>query len=286
MNKSSSIVRFLYGTALGRFLLKLLLQVHADRLMVRFLWSPCSRPVIGWYASRHGIFLTETQKASFGSFRDFFARTRPEIEIDTTPGHLISPCDGWLSAYTINKNSSFAIKGSWYRLEDLLQDQELAEQYQDGDCLIFRLCASHYHHYCYIDDGYQGVNHYIPGLLHSIQPIACETYPVYTLNRRCWTLMITEHFGPVVQAEVGALVVGGIFNERQNTRFLKGMEKGHFELAGSTIVLLFQKSHIRLHASLREYLADGREFRVEQGMWIGDALPYLVGAGNERTKSI
>jgi len=242
--------------------------------------------VIGWYASRHGIFLTETQKASFGSFRDFFARTRSEIEIDTTPGHLISPCDGWLSAYTINKNSSFAIKGSWYRLEDLLQDQELAEQYQDGDCLIFRLCASHYHHYCYIDDGYQGVNHYIPGLLHSIQPIACETYPVYTLNRRCWTLMITEHFGPVVQAEVGALVVGGIFNERQNTRFLKGMEKGHFELAGSTIVLLFQKSHIRLHASLREYLADGREFRVEQGMWIGDALPYLVGAGNERTKSI
>lgn len=83
--------------------------------------------------------------------------------------------------------------------------------------------------------------------------------------------MVTEHFGPVVQTEVGTLVVGGIFNERENTRFLKGMEKGHFELAGSTIVLLFQKGRIRLNPSLRDCLADGREFRVEQGMWLGEA---------------
>lgn len=273
MSENSSAVRFLYGTAAGRLLLKLILKTRADRLMVRFLRSPCSRPVIGWYAGRHNILLGEAQKKSFRSFQDFFARARPETEIDGAPGHLISPCDGWLSAYPIRENSSFSIKGSRYRLEDLLQDRELAEQYRDGDCLIFRLCASDYHRYCYIDDGYQGENHTIPGTLHSVQPIACETYPVYTLNRRCWTLMSTEHFGPVVQTEVGALIVGGISNERQNARFLKGMEKGHFELAGSSIVLLFQKGRIRLHSALSEALADGREFRVEQGMWIGQAGP-------------
>ena len=104
-----------------------------------------------------------------------------------------------------------------------------------------------------------------------MQPIACEKYPVYTLNRRSWTLLATEHFGPVVQTEIGALIVGGIFNEHQNTRFVKGMEKGHFELAGSTIVLLFQKDRIRLISGLKKRLEGGVETRVLQGMWIGDA---------------
>ena len=162
--------------------------------------------------------------------------------MDQHPSHLISPCDGWMSAFPIEADSSFCIKGSRYRLQDLIQDQELAKQFYDGDCLIFRLCASDYHHYSYIDDGYQGENHYIPGMLHSVQPIACDAYPVYTLNRRVWTLLQTEHFGPVIQTEVGAFVVGGIVNENENNHFLRGMEKGRFELAGSTIVLMFQKN--------------------------------------------
>lgn len=272
MNQTSSPVRLLYGTAPGRILLALIMKTHADRLMVRFLCSPCSRPVIGWYAGRHGIPLTQAQRKSFRSFRDFFVRTRPDAEIDAAPDHLISPCDGWLSAYPIEAGCSFSIKGSRYRLEDLLQDRELAEQYRDGDCLIFRLCASDYHHYCYIDDGYRGEVHDIPGVLHSVQPIACETYPVYTLNRRCWTLLVTDHFGPVVQTEIGALIVGGISNERRDTRILRGMEKGRFELAGSTIVLLFQKGRIRLRPSIAAHLAGGKEFRVEQGMWIGQSV--------------
>ena len=48
-----------------------------------------------------------------------------------------------------------------------------------------------------------------------------------------------------MQCEIGALVVGGIFNEKENSRFSKGMEKGHFELAGSTIILLFEKEQIQ-----------------------------------------
>lgn len=40
--------------------------------------------------------------------------------------------------------------------------------------MILRLCANDYHHYCYIDDGFQGRNHFVKGLLHSVQPIALE----------------------------------------------------------------------------------------------------------------
>ena len=153
-------------------------------------------------------------------------------------------------------------------MEDLLEDSVLAKNYKGGECLVFRLCASDYHHYCYIDNGYQGENHYIPGVLHSVQPAACEAYPVFTLNRRCWCLMATENFGPVVQTEIGALIVGKIANMEGSSRFCRGLEKGHFELAGSTIVLLFEPDRIRMLPELREQLHGGGEARVEQGMWI------------------
>ncbi len=78
-------------------------------------------------------------------------------------------------------------------------------------------------------------------MLHSVQPAAYETYPVFILNRRSWSLMATESFGPVIQTEIGALIVGGISNCIENSRVVRGSEKGHFELAGSTIVLLFNR---------------------------------------------
>lgn len=269
MNKNSLAVRLLYGTTPGRGILKLILHTHADQLAVWFLCSPLSRPLAGWYAKRNGVPLNQRQKKEFRSFRDFFARSRDAVTIDLEPAHLISPCDGWLSVCPIWEDSSFVIKDSCYHLADLLQDEELAQSYYGGECLIFRLCPSDYHHYCYIDDGYQGENHYISGALHSVQPLACERYPVYSLNRRCWTLMATENFGPVVQTEVGALIVGGIFNHWEETRVFKGMEKGRFELAGSTIVLLFQKNRIYLLPHIRDALNRNEEYRVTQGMWIG-----------------
>ena len=270
MKENDFVVRFLYGTAAGRTALKLLQKTRADRLVVRYLRSPWSKPIIGWYARRHRIPLSREERRSFRTYRDFFARERECAGIDTTPEHLNSPCDGWLSAYPIEHSRSFFIKGSFYRVGDFLDDELLAKGYQGGTCLVFRLTASDYHHYCYIDDGYQGKNHYIEGQLHSVQPIACETYPIFTLNRRSWCLMTTERFGPVVQTEIGALVVGGIANNQENTRILRGMEKGHFELAGSTIVLLFEPGRIRLRPELEVQLRQGQEVRVEQGMWIGN----------------
>ena len=72
-----------------------------------------------------------------------------------------------------------------------------------------------------------------------------------------------------MQTEIGAFVVGGIVNERENASFRKGEEMGHFELAGSTIVLLFQKGRIALAGHIRQHLSEGCEFRVTQGMCLG-----------------
>jgi phosphatidylserine decarboxylase len=264
-------VRFLYGTALGRGLLKIVHKLHLDRAAVWYLRSRLSKPYISAFAKRNGIPLSQEALHSFPTYRDFFLREREQLPVDQEPTHLISPCDGWLSAYTVTKESVFTIKGSHYRVRDLLEDEELARNYQGGLCLVFRLCASDYHHYCYIDDGVQGPNHFMEGQLHSVQPIVLEHYPVFTLNRRSWCLLKTEHFGPVVQTEIGALVVGGIVNAPESP-MCRGEEKGYFDLCGSTIVLLLERDRVRLIPSLADVLDTERERRVVQGQWVATAV--------------
>ena len=268
--ENDGAVRFLYGTALGRGLLKIIQKLHLDRLAVWFLRSPLSRPYIRRFARKNHMPLSEEALKRFPTYRDFFLRDRPSAPIDMAAGHLISPCDGWLSAYGISADSAFAIKGSSYRVRDLLGDDALAKRYEGGLCLVFRLCASDYHHYCYIDDGHQGPNHYREGQLHSVQPLACEHYPVFTLNRRSWCLLDTDHFGPVVQTEIGALVVGGIVNAPEGP-MIRGREKGYFDLCGSTIVLLLEPGRVRLRPELAADLGSGRETRVAQGQWVATA---------------
>lgn len=272
MKNTLKTASLLYGTGLGRMLLKGIMALHLDRTAVWFLRSPLSRVLNERFIRKNGICVTPEEKAAFRSFRDLFARQKKQVDADMTPGHLISPCDSCLSAFPIDGQSCFAIKNSHYRISDFLQDEKLAAQYLGGTCLVFRLCVQDYHRYCYIDDGFQGENHLIPGVLHSVQPIACEHYPVFVLNKRSWCLLETQHFGPVVQCEIGALVVGGIENEKENAPFLKGEEKGHFELAGSTVVLLFEKGRMQLNDELAAQLTQHEEVRVRQGEWIGTAV--------------
>ncbi len=305
MSKNDKSVSYLYGTASGRAVLKILMKAHLDKLAVGYLRSALSRPVIKSFARKNGIVLTEDQLRGFRTYRDFFLRDKTGgIHIDMEPTHLISPCDSWLSVFKVQEDSTFEIKGSHYRLEDLFGSDlepsgrgaagaaalhpgsadsdpatdgspaagsfaDLAGRFSGGDCLIFRLCASDYHHYCYIDDALIGRNHYIEGKLHSVQPIACETFKVYTLNRRSWCLMETRNFGSVVQTEVGALVVGGIVNHHENCLVNRGDEKGFFDLAGSTIAMFFEKDKITLDPGIREALSGAPEVRVSIGMKIG-----------------
>lgn len=264
-----SVVRFLYGTVPGRALLDYVQRTRAERAFVRFLHSPLSRALIPCFAGVNHIPEDEWRGRHYDSYRDFFVRVRHDRAVDMTGSHLVSPCDGWLSVFSISADSSFSIKHSRYRVADFLSDAALAERYQGGVCMVFRLCASDYHRYCYIDDGTQGENHFIPGVLHSVQPIACEQYPVYTINRRSWCAMETKHFGTVVQTEIGALVVGGIVNHRENCEIRRGEEKGHFDLAGSTIVLLFEPGRVALREEFARALRVCDEVRVELGQWIG-----------------
>lgn len=219
--------------------------------------------------------MSEFEGVKFRTFNDFFTRQK-KFDINVPETALISPADSLLSVYKINENSTFHIKGFDYALNDFFGNKklkseisEIANQFVGGDCLVFRLCATDYHRYCYIDSGSLEENHFIKGKLYSVQPVACENFPLYTKNRRSWTILHTDHFGDVAQIEVGAFSVGGICNNHSNYTFKKAEEKGYFDLHGSTIVLLFKKDTVKLSPEVIEGTKNGQEFRVRYGQVIG-----------------
>ncbi|MCH5289331.1 MAG: phosphatidylserine decarboxylase [Treponema sp.] len=269
---NDSSVAFLYGTKLGRVLLWLLLRGNYSGIAAWLFRRRISALFIPSFVKKHGIDMSPWQGQKFRSFADFFIRKK-DVPFDADPAHLISPCDSWLSVYPVGADAAFAIKGSRYRVADLLagDEENRAADFTDGICLVFRLCPTDYHRYLYIDDGFQGKNHFVKGELHSVQPVCAERYPIYTLNRRLWTPLETEHFGRVIQTEIGALVVGGIVNYHEDVRMKKGDEMGRFEFAGSTITMLFQKDRIALLPQVAAATADGAEYKVRAGQQIGCA---------------
>lgn len=265
------LLKKLYGNIFGRILLKALTAPAVSRAVGLFMDSGASKALIKPFIKRSGIDTSEYVMYDFSSYNDFFTRTiKPgKRPVDREPSHLISPCDSKLTVHKIGRNSIFRIKGSRYRVSDLLQNEFLAKRYCGGYCMIFRLEVDDYHRYCYIDDGIKTDNTYIAGELHTVNPVALERYNIYKRNCREYTVLHTVNFGDVVQVEVGAMMVGRIVNNHGEGGMSRGMEKGRFEFGGSTIVLLFGKDTVRPDEDILRNSAGNTETVVRYGEKIG-----------------
>ena len=231
--------------------------------------SPLSKFFIKGFVKKNNIDMSAFTGVKFKSFNDFFTRKDNSRKPDLSSENLISPCDSALSVFNIEENSTFKIKGFDYTLKDFFETDEFDKTFSGGNALIFRLAATDYHRYCYIDSGSLEKNHFLKGKLYSVQPVCCWTFKVYTKNRRSWTILHTQNFGDVAQVEVGAFSVGGIKNHHENYSFSKGEEKGYFDLHGSTIVMLFRKNTIKLDEEILAQTANGKETIVKYGQPIG-----------------
>ncbi len=272
--KQNEMLKKLYGTAGGRLLLKVLTRPIISKIAGAFMDSPLSIPLIKPFIRKNNIDMSQYEKKRYMSYNAFFTRkVLPEKrQIDMDEDSLISPCDSKLSVYKINSRSVFTIKDSRYKLSDLLKNDFLARRFEGGWCMIFRLEVDDYHRYCYIDNGIKTVNHFIKGELHTVNPIALKKYNIYKRNSREYTLMHTYNFGDVVQVEVGAMMVGRIFNLHTDGGFCKGVEKGMFEFGGSTIVMLFEKDRVKPDADILRNTASGYETVVKYGEKIGTSM--------------
>lgn len=265
--KQNILLKKLYGTVCGRVILKALTAPAVSKAAGAFMDSRLSVPLIKRFIKSSGIDTSQYVMKTFRSYNEFFTRRvkRGMRPIDRMPSHFISPCDSKLTVYKIGKSSVFRIKGSRYRVSDLIQNDFLAKRYEGGYCMIFRLEVDDYHRYCYIDSGTKTENTFINGELHTVNPIALEHYNIYKRNCREYTVLHTENFGDVVQVEVGAMMVGRIVNRHGAAEVVRGEEKGKFEFGGSTIVLLVQEDMIRIDDDILRNSAESIETVVKYG---------------------
>ena len=215
--------------------------------------------------------MSDYEETSYRSYNDFFTRkikkgSRP---VSGSSSDLISPCDCYASAYEISEDQILTIKNAKYTVSSLLHSKRLAARYQGGYALILRLTVSDYHRYAYAATGRQSKNYRIPGVFHTVNPIAGEHFPIYKENSREYTVIHSSHLRDIVQMEVGALMVGKIVNHRESCPVLRGEEKGYFEFGGSTIVLLLEKNAVTLREDLLVNTLSGYETQLRLGNIIG-----------------
>ena len=264
----------LYSSVGGRMLVNILIQPWVSKAGGWLMDTRLSALAVPSVIRKYHMHPEQWEKNKFHSYNDFFTRRYKESErpINRESNVLISPCDAKLSVYTIDGKSRFKIKHTPYTVARLLENKRLAEHFRGGQALVFRLTVDDYHRYCYVDDGAKSSNHKIPGVFHTVNPIANDVEPIYKENTREYCLLHTNHFGTILMMEVGALMVGKIQNYHGAGKVCRGQEKGRFAFGGSTIVLLTEAGKVTIDEDLLKNSGDGYETLVKMGERIGIAV--------------
>ena len=265
--------RFLYRTLPGRMLLWAVVRPWVSRLAGWLLDRRLSAGLIPPFVRKSGIVAEDYEPGPYATFNSFFCRhIRAEKRpVDRDENALIAPCDASLSVYPIDDEACFTVKDTPYTMETLTRSKELAEKYRGGWLCLFRLGVGDYHRYVFPADGVPAAGERIPGVLHTVHPVAAAARPIYKENTREYMALHTEVFGDLLMMEVGALLVGKIVNGPLPEKAVRGAEKGYFAYGGSTIILCTEKGRFIPDGEFLTNTAEGYETIVRMGETIGYA---------------
>jgi len=270
----------LYTTKTGNLGLELLVKRKIYSALTGFFCDTgLSRKSISKFAKNFSIDLDEciNNLEDFSSFNDFFARKLKDTarNFDKPDDKLLSLGDGRLQAWNgIDCKKVIQVKGMSYSLSELLQNEELAEEYQQGTYLILRLCPVDYHRFHFFDSGVCGSPKRVKGDYYSVNPVALKKIPeLFCRNKREYSIFRTDNFGEVLYIEVGATSVGSIIQTfLPGNRIKRGEEKGYFKFGGSTVLLFFKKDTVILDKDIIEQTDAGFETKVIAGEVIGNSV--------------
>ena len=270
-------LEWIYESPIGKNITELIIKKKLfSKLYGMFCDTKLSTHKIQSFVKEFDIDMTITKKAvdEFTSFNDFFTRelTLKSRPINKDKNILISPGDGRLIAYNnIDLNNIIQIKGLTYSLKELINNDNIAENYRYGTCIILRLAPTDYHRFHFIDSGIPCESHFINGHYYSVNPIALKTIPkLFCENKREWSLFKSDNFDDILYIEVGATCVGSILQSyKPSIRVNKGDEKGYFKFGGSTVVLFFKKGCVKIDDDILKQSSLGFESKVILGEKIG-----------------
>lgn len=256
-------LRFAYETLLGRTLWTVLFGSRmVSAFMGRRYDSPRSKKDIASLAAIPGCVPEEAEKpiAEYGSFNEFFTR-RLKPGVRPIGEGLVSPADGRLMLYLgADADTPFPVKGATRSLRAVFDEGAPVGRY---DIAVIRLAPVDYHRFhfpCACTT--QGPARVVPGLYHSVNPIALARCPnLYAENER-QILKCRASFGDFWLVDVGAFGVGTIVQTYSGDRHEKGDEKGYFKFGGSTVIFVAPAGAVTFDADLVANSAAGLETRV------------------------
>lgn len=281
-------LRWTYGNPVGKFALHALFKrALVSRLYGWRMSRDFSAQAILPFIVDYNLDVDEFAKKPFAfkSFNEFFYRAlkpgaRPIAGHSTSSGQdsdrvAVLPADGrHLAFQKVDAADGFYAKGQRFDLKSFLGDEALAKEFSGGSLLISRLCPVDYHRFHFPVGGTPGEPRLINGFLYSVSPIALRQNLAYLWeNKRMVTLVESPVFGKVAVCEIGATMVGSIFESFLPGRAVaKGDEKGLFKFGGSCVVTIFQPGKIKFDADLVKHSAEGLEVYARMGESLGVAM--------------
>ena len=265
-------LRFTCQTRFGQFLThSILKRKWVSRLVAHRYKTGRSAKQIPAFLVKYGIDPSSLSKRpeEYTSFNEFFIRKMDRF-IDDDPDVLIAPADSRLLAYRIREDSVFSVKGLLYTVSELLAEEgDGAVRFQNGLCLVFRLCPTDYHRFCFPDSGTWNAVTPVRGTYQTVNTFFASGR-VHATNYREKTVLHTDHFGDVAFIEVGAMLIGKIVQTAACPgAFVKGQEKGYFEYGASTVIMLLEDGRAQIDPDILEQSAKGIETFVSYGEAIG-----------------
>lgn len=272
---SEGLLRWLYANPLGKLTLHSLVKRKAvSKTAGKYMDSKRSQKRIQRFIDIHALDMSiyeRTNSADYKTFNDFFyrkinPRARPIQE------GIVSPADGKALAFqNIDTVDTFFIKGSEFTPLSFIQNEEQAKRFENGALFIVRLAPTDYHRYHFPASGKALASAKVKGHLYSVSPLALrKSLEIFCQNKRELCTLETKEYGDILIADVGATMVGSIFQTYEpNSQVEKGQEKGYFAFGGSTLVLMFEKGKITFSPDLLENTKNGFETAVKMGETIG-----------------
>jgi phosphatidylserine decarboxylase len=272
---NKGLLKFIFTNPLG--LLPLHLVVKRKFLSILFgkqMNKKSSARRIQQFVEDFNINMNESilKVTEFKTFNDFFYRKLKSISRPIMDG-LVSPADGKALVFEqVSHMDEFFVKGKKFTLDKFLQDNDLANTYEDASLVIIRLAPNDYHRYHFPYDGVISSTEIIDGFYYSVSPFAVkENVSIFCENKRSLSTLRTRDKGDILISEVGATMVGSIYQTYEpNTLITKGMEKGYFSFGGSTVILIVDSSKVKFEKDLLENTKNGFETTVKMGEKIGE----------------
>ena len=265
-------IHFLYKNPVGSLVRKVLNRKWASASYGWFSNTWMSRVNIKRYIKKYNIDMNQFQGArdSYKTFNEFFMRKlKPNARLVNSDSKIVtSPADSKLLVVPeITKDMCFFVKDKPFNIETFMQNKELAQGYQGGSLLVFRLAPYDYHRYHFPLDCVPSVVKKISGTYDSVNPFVFKSglQPLQT-NKRHITVLKTKDCLDVTMVAVGAMMVGKIIETyKPFTECKKGAEAGYFAVGGSTVVLFFKKGIIKIDDTLIKNSREGFETAVKMG---------------------